>query len=160
VICGGPGSDGNTLPCFAYPNERFKYKPHFVAATFFVSEIQAATIEKSCLKGSPSWLVINSKEGMTAIHHVIFKTFEIGDNWMSGGQSGPVYRTFHAGKCYELGIQILQRRTASEPTLKEIYDVYITPDGRVEGEDQASTNALEGARSILRQHEKTENGLK
>lgn len=56
--------------------------------------------------------------------------------------------------------KLLQRRTASEPMLKEIYDVYMTPEGRVEGEDQAMTNALEGARSILRQHEKTENGLK
>ena len=50
-------------------------------------------------------------------------------------------------------------RKASEPTLREIHDVYMTPDGRVEGEDQAITNALEGARSILRQPEKTENGL-
>jgi hypothetical protein len=44
--------------------------------------------------------------------------------------------------------------------LTKIHDVYMTPDGRVEGEDQAMTNALEGARSILRQSEKTENGLK
>jgi hypothetical protein len=56
--------------------------------------------------------------------------------------------------------KLLQPRSASEPTLTEIYDVYITPDGRVEGEDQATTNALEGARSILRHHEKTDNGLK
>jgi hypothetical protein len=56
--------------------------------------------------------------------------------------------------------KLLQRRTASEPTLTKIRDVYMTPDGRVEGEDQAMTNALEGARSILRQPEKTENGLK
>jgi hypothetical protein len=56
--------------------------------------------------------------------------------------------------------KLLQRRTASEPTLTKIHDVYMTPDGRVEGEDQAMTKALEGARSILRQPEKTENGLK
>jgi hypothetical protein len=49
--------------------------------------------------------------------------------------------------------------SASEPTLSEIYDVYMTPEGRVEGEDQAMTNALEGAKSILHQHEKTDNGL-
>jgi hypothetical protein len=40
----------------------------------------------------------------------------------------------------------------------KIYDVYMTPDGRVD-EDQAMTNALEGARSILRQSDKTKNGL-
>jgi hypothetical protein len=56
--------------------------------------------------------------------------------------------------------KLLQRRTASEPMLTKIHDVYMTPDGRVEGEDQAMTNALEGVRSILRQSEKTENGLK
>jgi|GEM_PF-2788504 len=60
--------------------------------------------------------------------------------------------------------KLLQRRTASEPasepTLTKIYDVQMTPDGRVEGEDQAMTNALEGAKSILRQPEMTKNGLK
>jgi hypothetical protein len=56
--------------------------------------------------------------------------------------------------------KLLQRRAASEPTLKKVHDVYMTPDGRVEGEDQAMTNALEGAKSILRQSEKTENGLR
>ena len=56
--------------------------------------------------------------------------------------------------------KLLQPRKASEPTLMKIHDVYMTPDGRVEGEDQATTNALEGAKSILRQPEKTDNGLK
>jgi hypothetical protein len=56
--------------------------------------------------------------------------------------------------------KLLQPRNAAEPILTKIHDVYMTPDGRIEGEDQATTDALEGARSILRQHEKTENGLK
>jgi hypothetical protein len=56
--------------------------------------------------------------------------------------------------------KLLQPRSASEPTLTKIHDVYMTPDGRVEGEDQATTNALEGAKSILRQPEMTENGLR
>jgi hypothetical protein len=57
--------------------------------------------------------------------------------------------------------KLLQRRTAAaEVTLNKIYDAYMKPDGRVEGEDQAMTNALEGAKSILRQSEKTDNGLK
>jgi hypothetical protein len=55
--------------------------------------------------------------------------------------------------------KLLQPRTASKPTLTKIYDVQTTPNGRVEGEDQAMTNALEGAKSILHQHEKTDNGL-
>jgi len=56
--------------------------------------------------------------------------------------------------------KLLQLKDASEPTLLKIRDVYMTPDGRVEGEDQATTNALEGAKSILRQPEKTDNGLR
>ena len=55
--------------------------------------------------------------------------------------------------------KLLQPRSASEPTLTKIHDVYMTPDGRVEGEDQDMT-ALEGAKSILRQSEKTDDGLK
>ena len=120
AICGGPGSEGSTLACFAYPQERFNDKPHFVAATFFVSEIRSAKAEMECLKGSPNWFVINSKAGPTTINHVVFKTFEIGDNWTSGGQSGPAYRTFHDGKCYELGIQTVISRAEYDPgTVKE-----------------------------------------
>ena len=56
--------------------------------------------------------------------------------------------------------KLLQPPSTSEPMLTKIRDVYMTPDGRVEGEDQDMTNALEGARSILRQPEKTDNGLR
>jgi hypothetical protein len=118
--CGGPGSEGRALACFAYPKERFEDKPHFVAATFFVSEILSAKTGKECLKGSPNWFVINSKPGTTTINRVTFETFEIGDNWTSGGQSGPAYRTFHNGKCYELGIQTVTSRAEYDPgTVKE-----------------------------------------
>jgi hypothetical protein len=120
AICGGPGSEGSTLACFAYPQERFKDKPHFVAATFFVSDIQSAKTEAECLKGSANWFVINSKVARTTINHVAFKTSEIGDNWMSGGQSGPAYRAFHNGTCYELGIQTVISRAEYDPgTVKE-----------------------------------------
>lgn len=131
-ICGGPGSEGSTMACFAYPKERFKDKPHFVAATFFVSEIPSAKTENSCLKGSQGWLVLNSKSETTPINHVTFKTFEIGDNWTSGGQSGPAYRTFHDGKCYELGIQTVISRAEYDPgTVKEF-----TEKDRSEVEDR------------------------
>ncbi|HLW80712.1 MAG TPA: hypothetical protein VKS20_01595 [Candidatus Acidoferrales bacterium] len=55
--------------------------------------------------------------------------------------------------------KLRQPREASEPTVTKVHDVYMTPEGRVEGEDQTTKNALEGAKSILRQSEKTENGL-
>ena len=120
AICDGPGSEGSAMACFAYPKEKFKDKPLFVAATFFVSEIRSAKTEKECLKGSPNWLVINSRAGTTTINHVTFKTFEIGDNWTSGGQDGPAYRTFHNGMCYELGIQTFTSRAEYDPgTVKQ-----------------------------------------
>jgi hypothetical protein len=115
AVCGGPGSDATALACFAYPKERFKDKPLFVAATFFVSEIRSAKTEKACLDGSSDWFVINSKEGTTTINGVAFKAFEIGDNWAGGGQSGPIYRTFHHDRCYELGMQTVVSRAAYDP---------------------------------------------
>ena len=139
-ICIGPGSEGSTLACFAYPNERFKDKPSFVAATFYVSEIQAATAEKACLEKSPNWYVISSKKSMTTINHVIFKTFEIGDNWTSGGQYGPVYRTFHDGKCYELGIQNVVSRAEYDPgTVKKFTE---NDESEVEGRLRQCLNSF------------------
>ncbi len=114
-ICGGMGSEESTAACFAYPKERFKDKPAFVAATFYVSEILSAKTEEVCLNGSPGWYVIKSKAETTTINHITFKAFEIGDNWTSGGQSGPAYRTFHGGKCYELGIQNVFSRAEYDP---------------------------------------------
>jgi hypothetical protein len=55
--------------------------------------------------------------------------------------------------------KLLRSKEASEPTATKLYEVYMTPEGEGEGEDQATTNALEGARSILRQSEQTGNGL-
>lgn len=119
-VCAGPGSDGQALACFAYPNEKFKDKPSFVAAAFYVSEIRAAQVEKVCLEKSPNWYVIGSTTGTTTINHVVFKTFEIGDNWTGGGQHGPVYRSFHDGRCYELGVQNVISRAEYDPeTVKE-----------------------------------------
>jgi hypothetical protein len=113
-ICEGPGSEGNNLACLTYPAERFKDQPLLVGASFFVSEIDSAKTEKSCLKGSADWFVI-AKKGATNINHIVFEEFEIGDNWAGGGQSGPVYRTFHNDKCYELGIQTVISRAAYDP---------------------------------------------
>jgi len=103
------------MACVAYPKEKFRDKPHFVAASFFVSEIQSAKTEDVCLKGSPDWYVSNSKAQTITINHVTFKTFEIGDNWTSGGQTGHAYRTFRNGECYELGIQTVFSRAEYDP---------------------------------------------
>jgi hypothetical protein len=130
ALCGSPGSNGNTLACFAYPKEKFKDKPHFLAATFFVSEIRSAKTEAECVSGSPDWLVVNSKPEIITINGTAFKTFEIEDNWAGGGRSGPVHRTFHHDRCYELGIQIAISRAEYDPgTVKEF-----TPQDRADVE--------------------------
>src|SRR5579863_6667006 len=120
AICGGPGSSGNVLACFAYPKKDFEDKPHFLAAAFFVSEIRSAKTQAECAAGSRDWNVISSKTQPTMINGVAFKEFEIEDNWAGGGQNGPVYRTVHGGRCYELGIQIAISRAEYDPgTVKE-----------------------------------------
>jgi len=82
--------------------------------------LPSAESEQVCLKGSPDWYVIKSGAETTTINHINFKTFEIGDNWTGHGQIGPAYRTFHNGKCYELGIQNVFSRAEYDPgTVKE-----------------------------------------
>lgn len=94
---------GNTIACFGYPKERFKDKPTFIAATFFVAEIDNARTEKICLEGSQYWKVA----GSTTINGVSFIVFESGEkNWFGGSQVGPTFRAFHDGKCFELGLRI------------------------------------------------------
>ena len=119
--CDGPGSEGTPVACFAYPNGRFKNRPPIVGATFYVSEIKSAKTEKGCLEGSPGWFVISTKPGTISINDIVFKTFEIADNWTSGGQSGPAYRTFHNGECYELGIQTVTSRAAYDPGMVKAF---------------------------------------
>jgi hypothetical protein len=115
-VCSDLGGQVSTLTCFAYPKDKFRDKPVFAAAAFFVGKIEEATTESVCLQGSQNW---NTDEIETAklikINGVAFKVFEIGDNWAGGGQGGPVYRTFHNKKCYELGIQTSVERAAYDP---------------------------------------------
>jgi hypothetical protein len=62
--------------------------------------------------------------------------------------------------CHEISVETAPATEGFGTHADENHDVYMTPDGRVEGDDQATTNALECAKSILRQPEMTKNGLK
>jgi hypothetical protein len=53
------------------------------------------------------------------INGVHYGVFEIGDNWAGGSQWGPIYRTFHGGKCYELGLQTAMARAYDEEVMKK-----------------------------------------
>jgi hypothetical protein len=102
-MCDDGGGDTKTIACFAYPKDKFQDKPTFIAATFFVAEAPGLKTEQACLQRSPNWMVTGTRKA--TINGVHFGVFEIGDNWTSGGQWGPIYRAFHGGKCYELGLQ-------------------------------------------------------
>ncbi len=52
------------------------------------------------------------KRGTTRIHGVSFSIFEIGQGGMNQGVEVELYRTFHNGKCYQLGVNFA---TANDP---------------------------------------------
>jgi hypothetical protein len=44
--------------------------------------------------------------GSKTINGVSFVVFNGGENnWLGGSQSGPIFRVFHDGRCFELGLQ-------------------------------------------------------
>lgn len=111
-LCDGGEGTGNTIACFGYPKERFKDKPTFIAATFFVAEIDDAKTEQTCLAGSQD----RKLAGSTTINGVSFVVFDGGEkNWLGGSQSGPVFRAFHDGKCFELGLQTAMKHGGYDP---------------------------------------------
>jgi hypothetical protein len=108
-LCDDDATTGTTITCFAYPKDRFKDKPQFVAAVFFVGLVPAAATQKSCRESSQDGLVIDAHA--TKINGITASLFHSSDAWTSGGESGEIYRVFHANKCYELGIQEAEAST-------------------------------------------------
>lgn len=111
-MCDDGEGTGNTIACFGYPKERFKDKPTFIAATFFVAEIDDAKTEKICLEGSQYWKMA----GSTTINGVSFVVFNGGEKkWPGGSQGGPIFRAFHDGKCFELGLKAAMEHGGDDP---------------------------------------------
>ena len=52
-------------------------------------------------------------------------------------------------KAMQFRSKLLQPRKASEPTLMKIRDVYMTPDGRVEGKEDDLGETLERDAEVL-----------
>jgi hypothetical protein len=101
-ICHNDATTGATFVCLAYPKDKLKDKPGFIAAVFFVRSVPEATTQKVCLEGSQDWLVHDFRA--TIVDGISAKLFHTSDAWMSGSESGEVYRVFHRNNCYELGI--------------------------------------------------------
>jgi hypothetical protein len=101
--CNDPGGAAVTAVCFAYPKAKFKDKPVFHGASFFVATDAAATDAQSCFAGSASWGDVRGDSatiGATAFQH-----FRVSDAGMSHYSESDIYRGFHAGTCYELVVQ-------------------------------------------------------
>jgi hypothetical protein len=79
----------------------------FAGSAFFVARIEGETTKTDCLKGSSQWLVSSTRK--LRVNKTSFARFEIGDAWAGGAQTDYVYRTFHRGVCYELGITGTER---------------------------------------------------
>jgi hypothetical protein len=108
-----------TIACFAYPKDKFKDKPTFVGAAFFIAEVRTATTPRACLQGSRNWLVRSVQSAR--INSVSFKHFRVSDAWTGHYQTEDIYRVFHEHKCYEVGIQEINASAgAYDPgTIKE-----------------------------------------
>jgi len=113
TICDDDDDSTYTFVCFGYPE---------MEAAFAVAEVKDVS-ESVCLKGPKDWPM--KTRGVRVIHGVKFRVFEVSTAWTSGGLDGELYRTFHAKKCYELGIRSIRSshwgypEEAKEPALKE-----------------------------------------
>jgi hypothetical protein len=109
-----------SIACFAYPRDRFKNTPTFQAATFSV-EIVENLNEKSCLVGPTDG---ETKErSTTTIQGVRFAVFEFGEGEMNQDTSGEAYRTFHRGKCYQLGVNTATIKAGVfDPPVRDLTD--------------------------------------
>ena len=114
-MCDDGTGTGNIIACFGYPKERFKDKPTFIAATFFVAEVDNAKTEKICLEGSQDWKAAGSAT-VNGVSFVVFGGAE--KNWLGGSQGGPIFRAFHDGKCFELGLQIAMEHGGHDPEVR------------------------------------------
>ena len=101
--CNDPGGAAVTAVCFGYPKDKFKEKPTFNGASFFVALDTNAGDAASCLAGSANWGELKGEN--TTIGGGTFRHFRVSDAAMSHYETSDIYRSFKAGKCYELVIQ-------------------------------------------------------
>ncbi len=104
-VCDGVVAEESTaIACFAYPRDRFTDTRAFEAATFSVETMNHIVTAKACLSGPADQIF--SPRPPAKLNGVLFSVFEFGEAGMNQSISGEVYRTFHGGKCYQLGISI------------------------------------------------------
>jgi hypothetical protein len=123
--CNDPGGATVTAVCFGYPKDKFKNKPNFNGASFFVATDPNAADAASCTAGSANWGEVKGEN--TTIGGGTFRHFRVSDAAMSHYSNSDIYRGFHGGKCYEL---VIQEMTTSP-------DVYDAGTQKFSKEDEA-----------------------
>jgi hypothetical protein len=120
AVCDGEtGQDYTAIACFAYPRNKFTNTESFEAATFSVEIIDHIANEKDCLAGPPDE-ILQRRDKVATIHGVPFAVFEFGEAGMSQAVGGEMYRTFHRGKCYQLGVNVATANAqAYDPPARE-----------------------------------------
>ncbi len=139
-VCDGDVGPGQkSIACFAYPRNKFTNTKAFAAATFSVEAMNQIATEKACLAGPSA--ASNQPPRATTIGGVSFAVFEFSDAGMNQSVNGHVYRTFHRGMCYQLGINVAT-------TNAQVFD---PPARALAKEDlQEINNRLEQARDSFR----------
>jgi hypothetical protein len=90
------------IACLAYPRNKFTASPAFEAATFSVEIIKEVPTAKACAV-RPDGDTFTLQPPIK-IQGVSFTVFKLGEWGMSQNTTGTLYRTFHNGQCYQLGI--------------------------------------------------------
>jgi hypothetical protein len=118
-VCDGTVWQHQThVACFGYPRNKITNTQAFEAATFSVEVVDESTTEKNCLSGPPK----ADKHGAAIIRGVSFKVFDVGDAGTGQSTDGDVYRTFHSGKCYQLGVNRATTTTVFDPPARALTD--------------------------------------
>ena len=113
--------DGGYAPiaCFAYPRDKYTNTSSFEAATFSVEIINHIATVKDCVSAPPDE-VFRRRDAEVILHGIKFAVFEFGEAGMSQAVSGDVYRVFHGGRCYQLGVNVATANAQTfDPPAKE-----------------------------------------
>jgi hypothetical protein len=97
-----PVEDQFTTACLAYPRNKYTETQAFGAAALSAAEIKTEN-EKDCFSGTED-VQPDDAHPMAAIRGVAFMVFKISSAGMNKNFEANLYRTFHAGKCYQLAI--------------------------------------------------------
>ncbi len=101
----------STIACVAYSGDEFSEKPGFGAGALFVAGVANASTKELCLQANPAWNI--QSRGNSTIADEPSAQFHTVENWMMHERVSIIDRVFHAGTCYEIGIQRVHVNTGA-----------------------------------------------